>query len=371
MNPTVVTFLCVDTDTSAASSAYPNIGKTVSPRERRTLYWKNVVVSLATARRCLPGARLCVATNDLRDLKFDASTLNDLLKRLGVDRIALPFVHFLPLPGVSKTFRNVFYRFDVIRYLATHADLGESIILTDSDCVWTRALPALDTRVPQTGLWLSSPYGVRDPQLKHPHRLSRAELGDFYRQLNPDYPEPHPTCYGGEFIGGRHAAWDQLSASLQAVWTRIAVDRAAGALHLPNGWGLFDNDELILNFVYNSRQLGVTLADGFMRRIITLEGVSNVKPADVDLPLWHLPSEKRRGFVLLFDRVLDLNSDFWKSPIEEFHRVLGNYLGVPARRFDLPYTPPQQMERHARIGARWLRRTGAPVLDRIFWARTR
>lgn len=370
MNQTIVTFLCVDTDSSAASVTYPNIGNGVSPQKRHTLYWKNAVVSLATARRCLPRARLCVVTNDLHDPEFEGGTLNVLLKRLGVERIALPFDHFLPPPGISKTFRNVFYRFDVIRYLAAHADLGESMFLTDGDCVWTRAVPDLDTRHPRTGLWLSSPYGVRDPQLKYPHRLSRADLGDWYRRLDPLYPEPHPTYYGGEFIGGRRMAWEKLSASLQEGWTRISADRADGPMRLANGLSFFDNDEIILNYVYNSHQLAVTLADGFMRRIFTLEGISDVKPTDVDLPLWHLPSEKRRGFVLLFDRVLDLNSDFWKSPLRDFHKVLGNYLGVPTRRFDLPYTPQQQIERHARMGARWLRRTGAPILEPFVGART-
>ena len=253
MNSTIATFLCVDDD-AATASHYPNLGTRYSPNERRIAYWKNILVSCATARRCMPKVRLQVFTN-----------------------------------------------------------------------------------------------------LQHPHKLSRADLGAVYRQLNPAYPEPFPTYFGGEFIGGRGAAWQVLQSGLQDVWLEIFKTSQQQSLRLPNGANLFDNDEYILNYVYNAHQIPITLANDFMRRVITLEGAHTVKRGDTEFSLWHLPLEKTRGMMLLLLQMMDPHSAFWHTSPNEFGTYLGQYVGIPKRVYDVPYTPRQRLERVVRAPIRWLR----------------
>ncbi len=355
MNVTLATFLCVDTDAARDASWYPAIGRTVSSDARRAIYWKNVLVSCATARRCAPDARVCVYTNDDADLDLNGASLHDVLNKLSVTRVFLPYEKFVPPQGASRKFRNAYYRFDVIQALAEQAGTEDALILHDSDCVWIRAVNDLARKIPVQGLWLSAPRPLYPPQLRYPFKQSRADFGALYRAISPAYPEPFPKYYGGEFIGGRRAAFQQLRAELEWVWQRVAAMNCQAPVRLANGEGIYDNDEYILNFICNRGVMPVTLTTGWMRRIQTLEGLRDVRLADMDLTLWHLPSEKRRGLLSLTAQALDRASPFWQTPLAEFANYLGAYVGIPKRRYDVPYTARARAEYYARNVARGIR----------------
>lgn len=347
--------MCVDTNTARDVSWYPAIGKTVSSDARRAIYWNNVLVFCATARRCVPDARVCVYTNDDADLDLGGTTLHRALDDLQVARIALPYEKFCPPPGASRKFRNVFYRFDVIRALTETLTQDDAALLLDSDCVWTRAAADAAQKIPAAGLWLSTPRPLYPPHLRYPFQSCRADFGALYRALSTGYPEPFPKYYGGEFIGGGRAAFQTLDAALDSVWQRVDALNKQQPVRLANGESVYDNDEYILNFVYNSGSLPVTLATGWMRRVQTLEGLRNVQPDDMNLTLWHLPSEKRRGLLLLAAQALGRASSFWHTPLVEFANYLGAYVGIPKRRFDVAYTPRGRATFYARSIARSIR----------------
>lgn len=355
MNVILATFLCVDTDVAHDASWYPAIGKTVSSDARRAIYWKNVLVSCATARRCAPDAQVCVYTNDDADLDVGGASLHDALDALGVTRVSLPYEKFVPPPGASRKFRNVYYRYDVIRALAEQSGAQDAMILYDSDCVWVRAENDWAQKIPVQGLWLSAPRPLYPPQLRYPFHQSRADDGALFQKINLAYPEPFPKYYGGEFIGGRRAAFQRFCGELEKVWQRVAEMNRQQPLELVNGEGMYDNDEYFLNYIYNQGDIPVTLATGWMRRIQTLEGLRDVQPADLSLTMWHLPSEKRRGLALLTAPALNHDSPFWQTPLAEFANYLGAYLGIPKRRHDVSYTPRGRAEYYARIVARHVR----------------
>ena len=347
--------MCADTDAARDASWYPAIGKTISSDARRAIYWNNVLVFCATARRCVQDARVCVYTNDHADLDLGRTTLQRALDDLQVTRILLPYEKFCPPPGASRKFRNVFYRFDVIGVLAETLTQNDAALLLDSDCVWTRAAVDTAQKIPAAGLWLSTPRPLYPPHLRYPFAQSRADFGALYRAISPAYPEPFPKYYGGEFIGGRGAAFQALCAELEWVWQRVAEMNSSQPVRLVNGESMYDNDEYFLNYIYNRGVIPVTSATGWMRRIQTLEGLRNVHPDDMNLTMWHLPTEKRRGLFLLVAQVLDRASPFWKTPLAEFAKYLGAYVGIPKRRSDVAYTPRGRAEYFARIAARGAR----------------
>lgn len=355
MNLTVATFMCVDMDAARDASWYPAIGKTISSAARRALYWNNVLVFCATARRGVPDARVCVYTNDNADLDLGRTTLQRALDALQVTRVLLPYEKFCPPPGASRKFRNAFYRLEVIRVLAETLPQNDAALLLDSDCVWLRAANDTAQKIPAAGLWLSTPRPLYPPRLRYPFQQSRADFGALYLALAPGYPEPFPKYYGAEFIGGRRAAFQQLSAELDRVWQRVDEMSRQQPVRLANGESIYDNDEYILNFVYNSGSLPVTLATGWMRRVQTLEGLRNVTPDDMNLTVWHLPSEKRRGLLLLAAQALDPASPFWRTPLAAFANYLGAYVGIPKRRYDVAYTRRGRAEYHVRSVARNIR----------------
>ena len=355
MTVTLVTFVCVDTEPALDASLYPAIGKTVSSETRRRIYWENALVNCATARRCVPDARVCVFTNDNDDVVLYDTTLHRALNALQVERIVLPFTRFVPPSGAAVKFRNAFYRLNVLRALAHSLRADDAAILYDSDCVWTRAAADLEQQIPQAGLWLSTPRKLFPPHLRYPVQQSRADFGALYRALDKAYPEPYPIYYGAEFIGARGAALQALLAQLEIAWARVAEMSAHAPVRLHNGESIYDNDEYLLNFVCNNKVMPVTLATGFMRRIQTLEGLRDVRTSDLALRMWHLVSEKRFGLLLLTPQVLQNDSAFWKTPLAEFANYLGAYVGIPKRKYHAPRTPRQEMEFAARMIARRVR----------------
>src|SRR4029079_1568579 len=127
--PTIATFLCIDTEAHDAESLYHELGGNRPAGVRRALYWKIVLVFSATARRSQRNARIVVVTNDTGDLTLEGKSLQQLLDELGVERVFTPFREFKPAPDVSALFLNNFYRFDVLRALTSEIAPGAGTIL--------------------------------------------------------------------------------------------------------------------------------------------------------------------------------------------------------------------------------------------------
>lgn len=331
----IVTSLCVDT-AGAPASVYPQL-LDVGAEQRRRVYWQCTMVFFATSVRCNPGVRHLFYTNDEAPANWGGVDFRAFLAELGVETRLLPFVEFCPPPQFGTEFRNAFYKLEVLRELARpDADAGS--LLLDSDCVWTRPMPALLEllRQPQTLLLLDAEPDT-GPDTKV-HGLSRRDIGDLYRQLDPAYPVAVPRHYGGEILGGSRDRLAELAGRLHTLWHNVLRDYPAAPPRFASGRSLFDGDEYLTSFVYNSLAQPGLDASPFIRRIWTSYRKTDVRPTDMELGIWHLPNEKNQGLPLLCRRVLDRNSLFWRTPPADLAPYLGRFLGVPQ-----PLWQPQRL----------------------------
>lgn len=357
MNTTIATFMAIDTDPEDSAADYPMYRGPRSSSGRRVSYWKNVITWGATARRCYPDARIVIATNDPDDVDLEIGSLHQTLDALGIERLFVPYVRFKPPPGGSRRYINIFYRFDSLRALVNApGPENESIYLSDSDAVWVRRLADLDAYLPPQGLAFHSPDMEYGPYARFPHNMSRADMGETFRRIDPSYPEPLPAWYGVDFVGGRRASLRQFIADLEAAWNRVLEYIAVQPLLLANGESFMENDEHIGCYVLNLKHQPITPPDGFFLRLFTLEYTQGPRAVDTSGVIWHVPQEKERGLKLLYVQVLDRHSDFWTVPVEMLPDYLGGYLGVPKRTHDLAYAPREQLARHVRMVGRGLRR---------------
>jgi hypothetical protein len=356
MNPTIATFLCVDTEAQDASSFYPELGGKRPAEVRRALYWKNVIVFCATARRCNPDARIVVVTNDTADITCEGKPLQNILDELDVEKCFTPFREFKPPLELSARFLNIFYRYDVIRALGYEiAPEADTILLMDSDCVWAHPVMNWDALLLPKTLLISNPYGERKTHERHPDRLSRADMGTFYRQLDTMYPEKFPNLFGGELIGGSAETLRMFYQEVKHAWMLILDYAKHTPPRLANGLSIFDSDEYVNAYVYNRGTLATRLEPKFFRRVYTQEFPNTARHSDLDIAVWHVPGEKERGLVLLFAQVVQSDSMFWKTPLENYPHYLGSFVGIPRRQHDMPYPTLKRAERHARAFVRRLR----------------
>ena len=333
----IVTVICVDTERADGTIIYPMMSVQDGELRRRT-FWRLSTVLLCSSLRCNPDKHHILFTNDRKKLRIDGTDPRQYLQDRGVEIRYVPFELFRLPSGLSRYFKNIYYRLDVWRCLGEEA--GPSIVL-DSDCLWTRPNRALDEQILSGRLLLLDNYKRKDPFLASPHNLSMSDMGLLYKQIDPSYPTAFPIWYGGELTAASGPVFAELSASLLDLH-RFLVTQAQEHQQMfvfSNGSTMFDNDELYTNFVFNRGKLPIMDISDSAKRMWTLDSLNNITDNDLDLTLWHLPGEKETGLFLLFNEATNGNSGFWNVPIEEFPRYLGRYTGVPQREYVLRRQP--------------------------------
>lgn len=321
----IVTSICVDEDESDHAINYPST-LDASSSQRRLIYWKCVAVFFASSIRCNPDARHLLYTNDKQPVISRGANIKDFLIGLGVDIQYVPFVRFKPPAGYSDAFKNAFYKLDVMHQLGQLA--GTHSILLDSDCIWTKPNPQLVNDVESDTVLL---YDVYQSHLgrKDIHHTKRLSLGKLYKELHPYYPVIEPTQFGGELVAASSENFKVISDKLQEVYTYIITHYKVGPPKVDASSSIFDGDEYLSSMVYNNMPVKWKNAKDYIRRIWNTLRYSSTLPSDLNLVIWHMPSEKTQGIPMLYKEIINKQSEFWQVPLPEFTVYLGKYLGVP------------------------------------------
>ncbi|GAB3287282.1 hypothetical protein [Hymenobacter tenuis] len=319
----IVTSLCVD-DARHPASYYDQL-QDVTANQRRRVYWQCAMVFFATSTRCNPTAGHVLYTNDKGPTVWHGTDYREFLRGLGVRIQEMEFEQYQPPANFSGKFRNGFYKLEVMSALSG-PQAADCSLLLDSDCVWTRNSAELEAAVGSGSLLLYDMSSGPDDKI---FGLSRRDMGDLYRQLFPDFPETAPYYYGGELVGGTRGCFRELIATIAQQWNHIISTYKQQPPRFCNQESIFDNDEYITIPAYNSLPRPKLNAQPFIRRMWTAYRYSDVRDSDLDLPIWHMPSEKLQGIPVLDKLVVTPGSSFWRVPQPELAHYLGRYLGVP------------------------------------------
>lgn len=327
----IVTSICVDTDTKDSQINYPNSGDFLSSNAKRKIYWKLVTTFCASSIRCNPQEQHYVYTNDLEKVIVKNIDIKQFLDKLGVKIVYLPFEEFLPPDRYCSIFKNAYYKLDVLAALSR--DEASSSILLDSDCLWNRHDNSLFKVINSDSILLRDTFEMKDAHTQGKYNLSMADMGKVFQKIDPDYPCLYPIWYGGEIIGGQGKKLKVIAEQLRSLLKKVSQPKFDhSSLTLPNGKTFFDGMEYCTSFVYNQGLVEVYDAKKYLKRIWTLEQYNNVKTSDLQIPIWHLPAEKRAGLSLLFNKAINLKSKFWQISLDDFPYFLGEYVGVPERK---------------------------------------
>lgn len=343
----IVTSICVDilSHPTKKKSTYPQIKGAQNPR---IIYWRCVVTFCITALKYHPEKNLIVYTNDNDVILIDGYDVKEKLESLGVQIIQMPFISFDPKDR-SKYFRNAFYKLEVIEALGK---LKEASILLDSDCIWTRRDIDLFKMIESgSKIVLKDTYQrSTTPELKEPHNLSMKEMGDLYKGFkikDLTMQVSFPVWYGGEIVGATPALFLEISKRLKTTFDYCIMKSDNGkSITFNNGSSIFDGDELISSFVYNTFPSSM-IYDSYnihVKRIWNGIAHNNVNDSDLRLSIWHLPAAKQSGLKKLFKEI--------KNPKSKYHEVreddsqyLGSFFGIPSN--NLPNI--QKLERYFKV----------------------
>jgi hypothetical protein len=296
--------------------------------ERRSYaYWRSVVTFFATSRRMNPGARHVLFTNWEAIPRVDGVDVERFLAgELGVDVERIAFRHSPPAT-LSRIFGNAFFKFDAVMALAREA--SDANVHLDCDCVWVRPGVALQETLRARRIVVYDCYGSPSPAKKI-HNVSRLDLAEAFRRLDPAFPCEAPLWIGGEFVGGTRQGLAELASRLEEAFAsacRLPPDLTP---RLPNGHSVFDNDEYLLSMACARAGVCDGYANGMLERIYTSVFYRTVRADQMGLTVWHLPHEKAAGLSRLFREATHPASAFWRLALDEaFPAYLGGFVGIP------------------------------------------
>ena len=237
---------CVAEDESAADGRilYPQVSA-LGPSARSRIYWQCAFVSMATLLRCLPDGKRRIYTNRIPAWLLAKRHWLQWLDRHEIEICEIRFDSCRPPDGMSATFKNAFFKHEVIGHLA--AEHAAICCVFDADCLWARRPTRLLLELhADHAVALNLTLGFAPTELRQ--GISRAILGQFFQEIDQEYSEPDAHWFGGEFLAGGSTTFQRAAIQLKAAHERVRANHAR-VLRLPNGQSGFDNDEYVASLV--------------------------------------------------------------------------------------------------------------------------
>ncbi|MBR1335192.1 hypothetical protein [Bradyrhizobium ottawaense] len=310
MDLTVATWFIADTPETA--TAFPQVGVNSATPEFQKVYWRSIVGFYATSKAQNPTASHVFFSNCAPPV-IDGLDVADYLASLQVETITLDITYRLPRT-VAKDWGNQFYILDIVKFAAERMQTN-SIIVLDSDCVWNRSADKMRLAIERYGC-LTYVLGLDAyAQAERINGVTRQEMKEALLGWKPNAQENKPN-FGLEYCGG------EIFAATQNECKRLASILDDLWLY---GKG-FREEAHFLSILYATLGYAMGTADPFIKRMWTTFKHNNIHSGDTELTVWHLPAEKKSGFLELFEGLRD-----GKLSPADLTGSLGSIMGIPRR----------------------------------------
>lgn len=291
-----------------ASGRAPN-ARTIFERSKMKVYYQCMVVCYASLRRLYPEAQLALFTNRQLPEPF-----NDQLESLRVDTLMCAS-RYVDDGAFKNDFPGCLFSLDVIEHLSNSRAAGFShLILMDSDCIVRNRLDVMVDEMTRNEEALYA-YEMGYPVNTVTNGQSRASLTLALSYFSGQMAAcPAVSHYGGEFYGIPVTVLPQLAKRLQTFWEWM---KSEGTKYFGNSL----TEEHVMSVVFAEQKDIILNARGLIKRIWTSSNYSNVEGDESEIPVWHLPSEKKKGFVKLYRYWVD-NNGFAGLSDEDFRNLV-------------------------------------------------
>jgi hypothetical protein len=268
-----------------------NLAASTSALRIQEYYWRCIFLLFESSARLDPADRRILFVNRRPPRQIDGIDLDALLQQYAIEVVELPTITKSP-PDYYGGWNTQFIVLDVLDWLARHTDPSDAVLVLDGDVVLNR--PIGDTVARDLRNHPALLYTIDYPLDYVINGLTRGELLEIARELDPSFPAAEFLYSGGEFVCCRGSELERLARSARRAFEACLARHARGLKKL--------NEEAhLLSFVYQELGYVSHTANRYIKRIWTDRSVySNVVGSEGELLLWHLPAEKKRGFVRLF-----------------------------------------------------------------------
>lgn len=296
------TWIVLDSDENA--SMYPQAGRLKSNNPKiHSLYWRCVACFFAVAKRVVgDDITLRLYTNSSDNISKVQPEVGEILAECGVEIAEVPLEH-LPPAGYYGRWRNQFYILDILASIAKGDEQGAGYLILDSDCLCLRPLDEVFQLIQEKGALTMLTGESIDADI---NGLTRAQMKSVFEEIGKIQLSEMPAYSGGELFAANVQTIRKMLPIAEDAWHASLARHENGQLKL--------NEEAhLLSYVYCMMGIENGTAQNVIKRLWTGVHYMNGKPEDSFLPIVHLPSEKRFGFVNLYKQIQNKKSWFYSN----------------------------------------------------------
>ena len=287
-----------DTSLLFATAFYHAKGKspnawTISEQSKLNMYYRCMVVCYASLRRLYQEAQLVLFTNQELPEPF-----NSQLQLLGVKTVFCAS-RFVDDSEFSNGFPGCLFTLDVIEHLAkVQLTDFDYLILLDNDCIVRHRLDEMIEDM--VGNQVVYAYEPGYPVNMVANGQSRATLTLALSYMQGQMISTPIALYGGEFYAIPAKLLPDIAQYIQTFWDWMRIEgKAIFGDHL--------TEEHVMSVAIAMSTNNVRSAGMCVKRIWTTKHFSTVDGSESAIPVWHLPSEKKKGFAKLYRYWVEFN----------------------------------------------------------------
>ncbi len=304
---------------SGNESFYPSVGGNTSSPKFQEVYWKCVYDFYKSAQ--LVGGeevKLMFFTNVPNiPTCVDGVNIAEYFREASIEVVRLELSNKTPIDWYGA-WRNQFYLFDILQYLE---DRDGNYIILDSDCIIRKSLSPVFKSIEKNKIIT---YDCKYSPNHDINGISINKMKFLYKEFyNEEAPEL--SYKGGEFVGVSGEIIKDILREYRLIWNLNYKKYEEKGTKL--------NEEAhFLSLIYYRLGITESVADRYIKRMWTALKCDNIDSFDKNLAIWHLPAEKKYGFLKLFKWFANKNI----TP-EEYLNYSSTLLSIPgnvnARKF--------------------------------------
>lgn len=300
------------------ASFYPQGGGKGDSPLLHSIYMQIQVPFFVTFRHFNPDAHLLFFTN--LEVSMLPPFLQEAFRRLKVKVITRPYQN-RPPKGWYSAWQNQFYIYDIFQEMESRMKTDDCLLVCDADCICIKPLTELFQTTRSMG---SALYELQYAPTQVINGTTLKKMEAFYTSCYGKQPSSPIRYYGGEFIALRKDNIQALNQALPSLWEYNLKQTGVENLRLCE-------EAHVLSLLAERLSFRNSHANRYVKRMWTNPHFRNITSGDEELPVWHLPYEKKRGLYYLYRYFTKLT--YTLGDEAEFLRRAQYYNGIPHRSF--------------------------------------
>lgn len=301
-------------ESDSENSYYPQIGKNGNSALAQSIYMQIQVPFFVTFRHYNPDSEFIFFTNLSKENLPDY--LIKLFSELEVSIVTMPYI-CRPPKGWYSSWQNQFYLYDIFKWAESNLEDEDVMLVCDADCICRSSLKGLFDIARKDGAALYE--FVTDKEYRI-NGITLPEMNILYNDCYGKKPQQEITYYGGELMVFRHDTIVNINKEFPHLW-QFNLDYASHSKFRLN------EEAHVMSLLAEFLQFRNSHANRYIKRMWTTPEFNNITPDDKDLPIWHLPYEKKRGLYRLYRYFL--KNGFQIKDENDYLEKSGKYTGIP------------------------------------------